>query len=157
MIRFIKLGWYVSIALFLMVLLWVYSYLPANVGIHADSSGAADQFIQKTSLFYMLLGLFLLTNVVIYVLYKLITVQYLRPGSMEQLPARALKQDLAYWLLGFSATLNLFYIFGMVYLSVFNNPEGIKLGYYAPVVFAGPVLIGTMLVVLIYIFLKKRK
>ena len=156
MIRFIKFGWYLSIAIFMIVLLWVYAYLPANVGYHANSYGLPDQFIPRENFFYFLLGLFIFTNVVIYLLYKLIQLQYLRTPATENIAGRAVKEDVAAWLLGFSATLNIFYILSMVYLSLFNNQEGIKLAYYGPVVFAGPLLIGIMLVVLLYIFFKKR-
>ncbi len=157
MSRLVKFGWYFSIFLFLGVLLWVYAYLPNNVGIHADSRGAADEFLSKESLFYMLLGLFLLINVAFYALYKLIHLQYLKTLNPHDLESkRSKKQDLADWLLGFAGVLNIFLILTMAYLGIFNNQEGVTISHYAPVVYAGPVLIGIMLLLLIFIFVKKR-
>lgn len=158
MSRLVKATWYFSIFLFLVVLLWVYAYLPKEVGVLADEQGEAALFIGRENFFYLLLALSIFTNVVLYAFHKLLLSHHERRfDTKKPLPARiARREDIASWALGFASALNVFYVFGMIFLSVFNNPEGINLANYGPVVFAGPVLIGFLLLILIYIFFKKR-
>lgn len=158
MSRMIKFIWLVSIFLFLVILLWVYAYLPAQVGVMANPGGAADTFISKNIFFYLSIGMFLLVNGVLFVMHKM-----LMPASLHAYrrnpvlsPKEALRADLASWMFGFAAALNIFFILGIYFLSVFNNPEGLELAYYGVLVFAGPVLIIGMLLVLVYLFFKKR-
>lgn len=158
MSRLVKATWYFSIFLFLLVLLWVYAYLPKEVGVLADEQGELIHFIGRESFFYILLGLIIFTNVVFYAFRQLLLGHHERPfDTKKPLPARiARREDLASWALGFAAALNVFYMLGMIYLGVFNNQEGTNLANYGPVVYAGPFLIGVLLLILIYIFLKRR-
>ena len=155
--RLVKFGWFISIFVFFLALLYVYAYLPSSVSIYADARGMADMHIDREYFFYLLLGFFGLANIAFYSLSKLIHLQYLPNVNLnDQLRKRTLKEDLADWLLGLAAALNIFLVLGMIFLGVFNNSEGITFSHYGLVVYAGPVLIGLMLLLLIFIFFKKR-
>jgi hypothetical protein len=157
MSRIIKFIWFLSVVVFLAMLLWVYAYLPNRVGIMADHEGIADTFVSKGNFFYLALGIFLLVNGALFVMRRL-----LAPGdfSTPKAPALAarvgMRADLADWMLGFATALNLFFILTMSYLSVFNNPDGGNINFYGVLVITGPLLIALMLLVLVYLFLKKR-
>lgn len=156
--RMIKFIWLVTIFLFLVVLLWVYAYLPSQVGVMADPGGEADTFISKNMFFYLSIGIFLLVNGVLFSLHKMLMPASLHAYRRDPVlsPKESLRADLASWMFGFAAVLNIFFILGTYFLSVFNNPEGLELSYYGLLVFAGPVLIVGMLLVLVYLFFKKR-
>ena len=156
MSRLIKFIWIITTLLFLGILLWVYAYLPENVNIGTDAEGAGNGFIGRESFFYTALVIFAFFNGVLFTLKKWIEMKageriytsHDEPGSLQH--------DLADWLLGFAASINFFLILGMIYLSVFNNPEGIDFRFYGPIVYAGPIVIGILLLFLPFIFLKKR-
>ena len=158
MSRMVKFIWLVSIFLFLATLLWVYAYLPAQVGVMANYEGLADTFVAKGTFFYLSIGIFLLVNGILFIMRRMLSPasqsSYRRSAALN--PKDGLRADLADWMLGFAAVLNFFLILGMYFLSVFNNPEGVELSYYGVLVFAGPTLIVLMLLLLVYLFFKKR-
>lgn len=154
--RLIKFTWFLTTLLFLGVLLWEYAYLPQNVGIQADAEGAPIEFISREIFFYVVLAIFSFSNAVIFALRKLILVSLQRNGNREVPGKAGLKNDLSDWLLGFAASLNMFLIFGIVFLGFYNNSSGIYLPAYGPLVYGGPIIMGILIVVLIYILLKKR-
>lgn len=154
--RLIKFTWFLTTLLFLGVLLWEYAYLPQNVGILADPEGAPVEFISRENLFYVVLAIFSFSNAVIFALRKLILVS-MQPNEKREVPGKAgLKYDLSDWLLAFAASLNIFLIFGIIYLGFYNNSSGINLSAYGPLVYGGPIIMGILFLVLIYILLKKR-
>lgn len=153
MSRLIKFTWFLTTLLFLGILLWSYAYLPANVGVGADAGGYPNEFLEKEAFFYLALCVFIFFNVILFSSKKLIDNSISKRGYS---PQRSLQHDLSDWLLAFAASINIFLVLGLVYLDVFNNSDGVNLNIYGPVVFAGPVLVGILLVVLGVILLKKR-
>jgi uncharacterized membrane protein len=65
----------------LLVVAYGYSSLPADVGVHFGEDGKADEFILKSQIFYVLLGLLLANNVLLPALGR----QFLN-SSAAQLP-----------------------------------------------------------------------
>jgi uncharacterized membrane protein len=160
MSRLLKSFWLLSLVLFLIVLLYVYAYLPASVGVHAGPDGRADHFIEKSSFFYLSIGLFLLANAAIFILRKLLLRTWLRDTVTSQLsPARiGMRKDVIDWLYAFATTLNVFFILIMVFMAAFNTPDqAANQGISGALVYAGPLLIGIVFLALIYIFVKKRE
>jgi hypothetical protein len=155
--RIIKFIWLLSVVVFLAMLLWVYAYLPNRVGVMADYEGIADTFVSKGNFFYLALGLFLLVNGALFVMRRLLVPgDFSTPKTPASVARAGLRADLADWMLGFAAALNFFFILAMSYLSVFNNPESGNVNFYGVLVGAGPVLVALMLLVLVYLFFKKR-
>lgn len=158
MSRLVKYFWFLSMFIFFVTLLYVYAYLPGMVGIHAGPQGNADQFIDRSTFFYVCVGLFIITNMSLYVLKRLLQAIWLRnSATASTTPARmSMREDVANWLLGFAAAINIFFVLILVYLAIFNNSEDMNQGMYSPLVYGGPVLIVIFFLVLIYIFAKKR-
>lgn len=154
--RLIKFTWFITALLFLGVLLWEYSYLPLNVGVLPGEDGETSGFISRENFFYIALAIFSFTNALLFGLRKLILRNMEQTGKRESAGRAGLKQDLSDWMLGFAASLNLFFMLGLIYLGVYNNSDGINLGHYGPVVYGGPVLVIILLGILMYILLKKR-
>lgn len=158
MSRLVKFLWFFSMLIFLIALLYVYAYMPGMVGIHAGPQGDADQFINRSTFFYVSIGIFLIANIAFYVLKKLLEEMWLRSSSSALVsPARMKRRaDVADWLLGFAAALNFFFVLILIYLAMFNNSEDMSQGIYAPLVYGGPIMMGILFIILIFIFTKKR-
>lgn len=154
--RLIKFTWFITTLLFLGVLLWEYSYLPITVGVLPGEDGQTAVFISRENFFYIALAVFSFTNALLFGLRKLILQNMEQKRIKESAGRTALKQDLSDWMLGFAASLNLFFMLGLIYLGVYNNSDGINLAHYGPVVYGGPVLVVILLGILFYILLKKR-
>lgn len=154
--RLIKFTWILTTLSFLGVLLWEYSYLPLNVGVLAGSKGEITTFISREKFFYIVLAIFAFSNGVLYSLRRLIILNITASGKSLPAAKESLQNDLADWMLGFAASLNVFFIFALIYLGFFNNSSGVNLAHYGPFVYGGPVLIGILLGILIYLLLKKR-
>lgn len=154
--RLVKFGWFLTGLLFLVVLLWVYAYMPKMVSIETGTGGVSSYLISRENIFYLSLAIFAFVNAILFSFRKLIVLNQNGRGSVETPGKSRVKEDLAVWALGFAAALNIFFVFGILYMGFFSNPEGRNFAHYAPVVYAGPVLIGILLIILVYILLKKR-
>lgn len=156
--RLVKFFWYISIIVFLITLLFVYAYLPGRVGVHADPAGIPDYYIDKATFFYTSIALFLLANIPLFILRRLLQKHWAEShvATQKSVGRLSLQKDLSNWLLSLATALNIFFIIGVVYLGIFNNAEGLDMWKFAPVVYAGPLLIGILFIVLLYIFFKKR-
>lgn len=153
MSRMIKFLWLLSVLLFTVTLFWVYAYLPVRIGVMAGSEGITDTFVTKGVFFYGSLLFFLLVNGLLFIMRRMLASE--KQPLTGTYPA-GLRSDLADWMLGFAACVNLFFILAMFYLTAFNSPEGMNQGFYGPLVYTGPVLIVLSLFVLVYLFFKKR-
>lgn len=151
--RFFKFFWIISILLFFGALLLVYAFLPDRVGIHANAGGMPDEFIKREIFFYTCLITFIVTNALLYLLYKLLMATR-RSAPSER--ALSLRQDLAGWMLGFAATLNFFYILVMFFFSSLNNAEALSDGHFALLVYTGPLFLALIFGLLVYILMRRR-
>lgn len=155
--RLIKFSWVISSLMFLMVLLWVYAYMPDTVGIDNNITGPESERMSRETFFYLSLAIFAFANAALFALRKSLLLNT-RSRQVAVSPSRkeGLFLDLGNWSLSFAAGLNFFFILSILYLGFFNNPEGRDFAHYAPVVYGGPVIIGILFIALIYILLKKR-
>lgn len=158
MSRLVKYFWFLSMFIFLVALLYVYAYLPGMVGIQADPQGYVNEFVSRSTFFYVSVGIFLVANISLYVLKRMLETIWERGSSAGgTISARqSMRKDVADWLLGFAAAINIFFVLILVYLAIFNNSEDMNQGMYAPLVYGGPVLMAILFLILIYIFAKKR-
>jgi uncharacterized membrane protein len=138
----------------MVALLWIYSFLPDRVGYLANQYGMPDEFMERSTFFYSSLSAFLLTNGLIYALHKLLLITR-RTAQTEY--TISLRRDLAGWLLGFGAALNLFFVMTMAFFGLMNSRENFNINDYALLVWGGPMLLALMFGVLVYILIKNRR
>lgn len=86
-------------------LMWVYASLPEQVVIQEDGSGRIEA--SRELVFYVLTGLLLVVNVLVYLVRKLL------PADIE---FRA-------WFHGLIVTINIFMIFAMNVIQTYNSSE----------------------------------
>lgn len=151
--RLLKFFWFVSLGLFLAGILLVYAFLPDSVGIQTNEWGMPDTFITKEHFFYLGLLAFLVANGLLFALYRLLMITR-RSVRTEQ--AIALRTDVGGWLLGFAASLNIFFIMIMSFFSLINTTENYDTGRYMILVYGGPLLLLLMFALLIYILMKRK-
>jgi drug/metabolite transporter (DMT)-like permease len=139
-INFVRL---LTIILFVAILAMVYAYLPVQVQLIPS-----DQLtvVHREYFFYGVAGFFLLVNIIIWFLLKMVT------------PEMELKkgEELAAWFNGLPIVINLSIIFLIGFIGVMNNSNHIKASSYAYLNFLVPVLILIWIVGFIYFLLKKN-
>lgn len=156
MSRLVKYMWFLSVLALLGSLLWIYASLPAEVGVLADNRGEASEFLAKNQFFYLVFGFCALVNIILFGLRNML-ISHSQSFANKINPSRlSLQLSLSNWMLAFASSLNVFFILALVYLSAFNSTENIDLGTYGVLVYAGPVIVGCVLLSLIFVFVKKR-
>lgn len=151
--RLLKFFWIVSIIMFFGALLLVYAFLDDRVGVLSNKLGMPDEFIARETFFYVSLITFLISNALLYILYKLMMLTR-RSSKTER--ALALRQAIAYWLLGLAGTINLFFMMSIAFFGLFNSREKFDLNDYAILVYGGPLLLALIFGLLVHIFNKHR-
>jgi hypothetical protein len=86
-------------------LLYVYAGLPEQVVVQDDPDARIS--IGKEAFFYLAMGLMALTNLTVYIIAKVFRKS----------------EDLRTWFYGLVMTLNVFFIIGMNYISLYNSDE----------------------------------
>ncbi|AHM58920.1 hypothetical protein D770_03265 [Flammeovirgaceae bacterium 311] len=151
--RLLKFFWIASMLLFFGALLLIYAYLDERVGVLSNEWGMPNEFITRETFFYSSLIAFVITNAILYTLHKLLI---LSRHSAKTERVLALRLDLAAWLLGFAGTLNLLFVFTMLFFGLFNSSENYSIDRYVIFVYAGPLLLAIMFGLLVYILMKRR-
>ena len=118
--RLLKFFWIVSIIMFFGFLLLVYAFLDDRVGVLSNKMGMPNEFIARETFFYVGLITFLVSNALLYMLYKLMM---LTRRSSKTESALALRQDIAYWLLGLATAINLYFMMAIAFFGLFNSRE----------------------------------
>ncbi|MEQ9424901.1 MAG: DUF1648 domain-containing protein [Cyclobacteriaceae bacterium] len=139
-----------SSILLIIVLLFVYANLPEQVAVHANNSGSASSFLSKNDFFYFTLLAFIGLNLLVF-----------GGGKMlEQLPVNAakflfasesFKENILAWWTSFSSIINLFLIFIIGFIGVFNSSDDQLISSYAYLAYVGQFLIIIWLITLIYL------
>lgn len=146
MIRIIKLLYAVSVLVFLVVLLYIYAFLPDQVGIYFNALGEPIWQITKAAFFYATLGVFVLTNGLI-LLYK---------NLSKSDDAMRKWQTFSDWLSGLSLIINVTCIFSVLFIGMYHNAEHFDITNYIVLVYLGPALLVGWIFWFIYLqFLKK--
>lgn len=151
--KLFKLFWFITIFLFLAGLFFIYAALPERVGMLVNSHGLPNEFIDKAYFFYGVLTIFVLTNALLYTLYKLLYATGRREATVAKME---FKQALGSWLLGFAAVLNIFFVLAQILFSMINSREKYDAMDFLPIVYTGPALILLMFGVLLYILFRRR-
>ncbi|MBT1705412.1 hypothetical protein [Chryseosolibacter indicus] len=112
-LKIFKAAWFLSVLAVLANLLYVYAGLPQDVIIQDEAS--ARVIIGKEFFFYVLTGLILFVNLLVYVIGKVYR-----------------DEDFKSWFNGLIITINAFFIIGMSLVQVYNSNEAFnyqKIGF----------------------------
>ncbi|MGL1885219.1 MAG: hypothetical protein OCD76_01795 [Reichenbachiella sp.] len=139
MVKAIKFCYLISVPVFLVVLLYYYALLPESVGVHYSQTGLVLRSISKADFFYSALGVFVITNLLIYVY------RYLKKGVAveEHIDFSQMNraESIYHWFNGLSLMFNIFYILSVVFIGLYNSREHFDVSNYALLVYIGPFLI----------------
>ncbi len=152
--KIIKLLYTLSILTFLVILLYVYAFLPDQIGIFFDTNGQASVALNRADFFYAALGLFILTNGAI-LLYRKMNRGNLNLGitNMEDMSTAEL---IYHWLLGLSFTINVIYIFSIMFVGMYHNSEHFDITNYVALIYLGPILLAGWIFWFIYLQFSRR-
>jgi hypothetical protein len=104
-LKLFKAAWFLSMLAALANLLYVYASLPEQVSLMEE--GIESAHIYREQLFYSAMAMIALANVMVYLFSKKL----------------APKEDFRTWLHGLVITLNIFFIIGMSFISLYNSTE----------------------------------
>lgn len=154
MIKITKLLYTLSIFVFLAILLYVYAFLPDQIGIFFESNGEATILIHRTDFFYSALGLFVLTNGLI-LLYRKMNRGNLNLGKSE-FEDMTTSEIIYHWLNGLSFVINVIYIFSIMFVGMYHNSEHFDITNYVALIYIGPILLASWIFWFIYLQFSKR-
>ena len=118
LVRIFRGVWFLSLLAVFANLLYVYASLPEQVVV---LDGATDRIVmQRDSLFYIAMGALAIINVLVYVF------------SQKLMPA----EDFRVWLNGLVIVLNIFFIIGLSFISLYNSAEKYDFGRLGTIIYA---------------------
>ncbi len=112
-LKLLKGIWFVSMVVALGTLLYVYAGLPQDVVV--QSEGGNNVSISNEAFFYVVMMFLAISNVMVFVTGKLFQRE----------------EDFKTWFYGLIATLNIFFVIALVYISQFNSNERFDYGRIA--------------------------
>lgn len=124
----IKVWRWFSVLLIIGSLAWTYSLLPDLVAVGFAASGMADNYIEKETIFYVIMGLIIFNNVVIMAMARQISKV---PASLLPIPKRKvwaryrpeLDEHLINWLYCLVATINTIMALSLFALATVNSSQ----------------------------------
>ncbi len=122
-LKLLKGIWFVSMVVALGTLLYVYAGLPQDVVV--QSEGGNNVSISNEAFFYVVMMFLAISNVMVFVTGKLFQRE----------------EDFKTWFYGLIATLNIFFVIALVYISQFNSNERFDYGRIAFLIYGSVGLI----------------
>jgi hypothetical protein len=104
-LKLLKAVWFLSMLATLGALLYVYASLPQEVLVQDDTE--ARVAISNELFFYLAMALIAISNTLVFVMAKVFKTN----------------EDLRVWFFGLIITLNIFFIIGMNFISLYNSEE----------------------------------
>jgi hypothetical protein len=138
--RFGKATYFLSVLLFIFVLLYFYSALPEQVSVQMDKLGNSTWDIQKASFFYGMICLFVLFNLMVLLPPKLLETKT-HQGLRRIFPVGDVFRDyFLAWFYSFGFVLNLSLGLMVFYAHSINNQNEIASSDYNVFFYSVPVL-----------------
>lgn len=114
------------------VVVYSYSLFSEDVGVHFDASGKADEFMHKSTVFYIIAGLILANNVLLLNLGRQLTKlpSYLLPIPNQQawsIERDAFNEHLLNWIFCLVAMINTIIAMSVFALATVNNAFAFKI------------------------------
>lgn len=123
-LKVFKAVWFLSLLGVLGNLMYVYAGLPEQVSV-AEEGGATAYVMNKEALFYSALAFILIMNLLVYLFSKSIT------------PNEGFRA----WLHGLVITLNIFFVVGFSFISVYNSAEVFDYSRIGPIIYGSVILV----------------
>jgi hypothetical protein len=115
--------WFLSVLVVLANLLYVYASLPESVVIQEESNGAI--LANREFLFYVLTLLLMIVNVMVYIIAKMF------PEN----------EDFRSWFHGLIITMNIFFVFAMNLVQVYNSSENFDYSRIGFIIYGSVILV----------------
>ncbi|MTI30797.1 hypothetical protein [Xanthovirga aplysinae] len=152
--KLISRSWAFSFLIFLGVFLYVYAALPNQVALFTPRGSFQTIFIDRSLFFYSGISIFIVWNALFYVL----------RGMLGQLPVRetsffkseSFKIKILNWLISFALVVNVFFVFTVSLVGIFNRTSAEEFTRFSPFIYVGPVLMAIWLVALVVILAKRK-
>jgi hypothetical protein len=122
-LKLLRAVWFLSMVAALGALLYVYASLPQDVVVQQEESVKVS--ITNEVFFYVVMIFMAITNVTVYIISKVFNRQ----------------EDLRIWFFGLITTLNIFFIIGMNFISLYNSSEKFEYSRIAFVIYGSVGLI----------------
>ncbi len=117
-LKLLKGVWFLSMFVALTVLLYSYAGLPQTVVVQEQDGSPVS--VSNDAFFYIIMSLLVITNVLTYIMTKLLKEA----------------KDFRAWFYGLIATINLFFITGMNMISLYNSGERFAYGRIEFIIYA---------------------
>ena len=154
MVKLVNLTRVITSILFILVLLFVYANLPDRVGLIYKSSGLTDFSLDKNQFFYISLVLSLFFNLI-----TVVIVKFFQPLPVISerffFNSEWFKENFLAWLSALSPIMNLFFVFIVAFIGIYNNGDNELINSYGYLAYLGQFLILCWLILLVFIVLKK--
>lgn len=142
-----------SIIVYLGVLLYVYAYLPQQVGIDANEADEFSTFIDKETFFYFALGSFLLVNIIVVVFGNLM--QLIPVNAQGFFTSQEFKERIHNWFSSFGLIINLFFLSAVAFIGFFNNADYYHISSFSIFAYLGQALIFIWIILFFYLLSKR--
>lgn len=129
----------ISVFLFVIVLLTCYAYMPISVHMIIEEIGD----LHKQTFFYYAVSSFLILNILVRIIIHF--------------GIKNLAEDLQSWITSLIFICNIYLIFQIIYLAVWNNQGHIDPAYFSGFTLIGPILLIVWIFGLIYIIKYSKK
>ena len=155
--RFGKVFHFLSVLIFIFVLLYTYAALPDQVAYEIDSQGAISKMISKNAFFYAGIILFVVLNVSLITLGKLIENQGTK-NIKKLFPIGDIFRDyMLTWIYSFVGIINISLCIMSLFVHSINNQNEISSGDFNFFFYLIPVFFVVWIVGLFWILVKKFK
>ncbi|MFY0605409.1 MAG: hypothetical protein JXR10_01770 [Cyclobacteriaceae bacterium] len=139
MLRVVSFLKFLSIVLFLIIIVLVYAYLPVMVDLEAKE-GALQ--IRKENFFYFAIGIFVVVNIAML-------------GFQKLIEPKIASLDLKAWLRGLAFVVNIYLTLLAGFLGVLNNSGHLDVAGFSYLNYFGPILIFSWVIGLLYLIYKR--
>ncbi|SHK49115.1 hypothetical protein SAMN04488028_105185 [Reichenbachiella agariperforans] len=154
MVKAIKFCYLISVPIFLIVLLYYYALFPAQIDVYFNASGLATHSVDKSMLFYLAIGVFVVTNGLIFLYRRLkqseVDMDLIDFGQMTK------SESMYHWINGLSLMFNVTYILSIIYLGLFQSRQNLDITDYTVLVYLGPIFIILWIFWFLYLQITKK-
>jgi Na+/H+ antiporter NhaC len=155
--RFAKFFYFISMGLFLFVLLYAYASMPDFATYEQNSKGLPLKQVSKESFFYITVIVFFIYNVILIVPAKLIEMKNNTPLRRLFPVGDTFRDPMVAWIYSFIAVLNISISIMVFYIHSLTNQNEIESSEYNLFFYVVPVLLVVWVIGLLYLLAGKMK
>lgn len=153
--RIITLVRYLTSFAFLGVLLFVYAYLPEQVGISANAADQPSNFVTREFFFYTTILTFIFVNLLFIFGGKLLGV--LPVSAKSFFVTENFKSNIISWFRGLGIIINIFIISVVAFFGFFNNADYYHISNFSVFAYGGQLLIILWVGLFFYLLINRNK